>query len=303
MDSCILVGTVNNVSKKLEKDLLVVLQAFSFFGEVKIFLVESDSSDATREILDGLSNRYRNFHYISLGQLRDKIPDRIERIRHCRNRYVDYIRSFDEISLPNYVVVADLDGMNGKLTESAVQSCFSRTDWDGVFANQRGGYYDILALRHELWQPNDYNEELEWFRSLVIPARQGLPRFYEHIRMRLEYDRARKQAIYRKMIRLNASQPWIDVDSGFGGIAIYKSSVFLRYDYSLVDKSKSGENEHVTLHSKMRSDGLRLWINPGFINTYWNTYNLNRYFLIRQVRQVIWNSPKLLKTIRLFRKN
>ena len=302
MSSCILVGTVCNVSRKIESDLAIVLKSLSHFNEVRVFLVESDSSDSTLEVLESIKAKNSKFEYTSLGTLRTKIPDRIERIRTSRNRYVRFIRDLKIEDLPDYVIVADLDGMNGKLTKNAVQSCFTRFDWDAVFANQSGGYYDILALRHDIWQPTDYNLELNWYRSLVIPKRAGYPSFYESLRLRFSFDRARKIAIYRKMLRLTPSQPWVEINSAFGGIAIYKTRVFLKYDYSLADNFSLGISEHVSLHSKMQEGGLRLFINPSFINSRWNTYNINRYLIIRQIRQIVWNSQFISRILAQVRK-
>ena len=302
MNTCILLGTVCNVSKKIESDLEIVLKSLSYFDSVKIFLVESDSSDSTIEVLESIKSKNPNFNYISLGHLRNDFPDRIERIRFSRNEYIHYIRSLNAIEMPDYVIVADLDGMNGKLTEKAIQSCFVRSDWDAVFSNQRGGYYDILALRHDIWQPADYNLELAWYRSLVNPKRSNYLGFYESLRLRLDYDRARHLAIYRKMLRFEITQPWIEVNSAFGGIGIYKPEVFLKYDYSSDFESGSGSSEHVSLHSKMRRDGLKLFINPSFINGGWNTYNINRFLLIRQTRQLMWNSKSMSKALDFMRK-
>ena len=302
MSKCLLVGTVSNVSKEVSRDLEAILASLSRFSDVSIFLVESDSSDATLEVLEAIKAKNRNFDYITLGLLRTRIPDRIERIRFCRNEYVRFIRELSLGKTPDYVIVADLDGMNRKITEQAVDSSFIRHDWDAVFANQRGGYYDILALRHDIWQPGNYSDDLVWYRSLVIPVRSNYLRFYEMLRLRLRFDKARKLAIYNKMLRLTSAHPWIEVNSAFGGLGIYRSQVFLKHDYSSLPDSKSGVNEHVTLHSKMRNDGLRLFINPSLINSNWNTYNINRFFVVRQVRQLVWGSKPLSSILSLARK-
>ena len=67
-------------------------------------------------------------------------------------------------------------------------------------------------------------------------------------------------------------------------------------------ESGSGSSEHVSLHSKMRRDGLKLFINPSFINGGWNTYNINRFLLIRQARQLAWNSKSISKALAFIRK-
>jgi hypothetical protein len=45
------------------------------------------------------------------------------------------------------------------LTKEGVNSCFVRDDWAAVIANQTFGYYDILALRHNDWQKNDWTSD------------------------------------------------------------------------------------------------------------------------------------------------
>ena len=88
----LLVGTVSNVAKTIEKELKVVLRALSVFDSVQVFLVESDSTDETVKILEKISLENRNFEFITLEKLKNKYPNRIDRIAYCRNIYVKYIR-------------------------------------------------------------------------------------------------------------------------------------------------------------------------------------------------------------------
>ena len=54
MSTCILLGTVCNVSDKIESDIKTVLNSLSHFNEVRVFLVESDSSDSTIKVLESI---------------------------------------------------------------------------------------------------------------------------------------------------------------------------------------------------------------------------------------------------------
>ena len=81
MNKILLVGTVSNVSKTLSKEVRIVSRALSDLELVGIFLVESDSKDLTLEVLSNLSKEISGFDYLSLGDLRNTIPDRISRIR------------------------------------------------------------------------------------------------------------------------------------------------------------------------------------------------------------------------------
>lgn len=289
MSDILLVGTVSNVEKVLQYDLTKVLDALSTFTKISVFLVESDSIDHTCELLDNLASQINNFSYVSLGNLKSTIPDRIDRIRYCRNRYVSHIRNTPINNLPAYIAVADLDGMNKVLSSKAVLTSFENDNWDVVLSNQKFGYYDIYALRHEEWQPNDCFTELEELKQEILFKNLNKTSFVGKLRLNWAYDRARNRAIYSKMIRIRRNSPWIQVDSGFGGFAIYKSHLFLDHDYSTNGVSTQ-ESEHVALHSKIVNSGGKIFINPALINSTINTYNLNRIFVVREFRRLIRNN-------------
>jgi hypothetical protein len=285
-----LVGTISNAESNLKSDLLRVIRALSSFELVKIFLVESDSTDSTVSVLDELSLEIEKFDYISLGQLRREIPERINRIRHCRNVYVEKIRSLLDKGIIDYVIVADLDGMNSRISSDSIDSSFIADNWAAVLANQSGGYYDLLALRHPKWCPQDVMRELRIEQSKI--DKSPLPKFAlrRRTKRRIAFDRARVAAIYSKMRVIKKDADWIEVNSGFGGLAIYKSSIFQSFDYSLGEADIGSESEHVALSNKITSSGQRIYINPRMINNRFNTYNINRFLVIRQLRELYWNS-------------
>lgn len=282
--SILVVGTVRNVEKTITNEIMRCLNALSEFGTVKFYLVESDSDDNTLKKLGELEKSLTHFSFQSLGILEFKISDRLERIRYCRNSYVQYIQSLDEENSPTYVLVVDLDGMNSALNSQSVLSCFSRNDWDVVVSNQTFGYYDILALRHKTWQKNDWTEEYELEKKKVKVPNSKF--WLKRVRYNLEIDKVKHRVLYSKMIRINKKNPWIEVQSGFGGAAIYKTDVFKKYDYS--KEFETSETDHVSLHRKLVRDGGKIFINPKFVNSHFNTYNLNRYFIVRKTRNYIW---------------
>ena len=286
MSDILLVGTVSNVEKNLKYDLVKVLNALSGFREISVFLVESDSTDQTSKLLSNFASQIPNFSFLTLGNLKPSIPDRIDRIRFCRNQYISYIRKIPNSKLPKYIAVADLDGMNKALSKKARVSCFNRNDWDVVLSNQKFGYYDIFALRHKKWQPNDCFTELEELKRKILLRNSNKPNLISKIKLNLAYDRARNKAIYSKMIRIRKNSPWIQVNSGFGGFAIYKSQLFLQHDYS-ANSALTKESEHVALHNKIVSSGGKIFINPALINSNFNTYNINRIFIIREIRRLV----------------
>jgi len=289
MNSIFIVGTVSNVGNKVEKDLNRVISAFCEFKILRVYLVESDSNDNTINILRKMKKKDNKIDYISLGNLRKLIPDRIDRIRYCRNVYINYLRSLSENEYPDYVAVVDLDGMNSKLTYRAVNSSFSTSDWDVVAANQSGGYYDIFALRADGWQVGNCFDELQILKNEIIAKLQTEYKSCSKFQIHKLFDQARVQAIYSKMRKIDSSHPWISVSSAFGGLAIYKSYVFKKFDYE--NSLKSNNSEHVEFHEKIKKSGGKIFINPAMINSRWNTYNVNRFFFIRQIRLYLNNNP------------
>jgi len=257
MTSFLIVGCARNVAKVLEKEINTLERCFGAFGEVTFFVVESDSTDETGELMQSIAQKRGIFRFKSLGSITTQLPDRHERMAFCRNVYVDEINSNPNYTDIDYVVVADLDGVNKDLTEDAVASCFTRDDWDGCFANQGANYYDVFALRHETWCPQDPWQEMWQLRDKGVGDL-----------------RSKEIAIHKKQKRISSKKDWLRVVSAFGGLAVYKKEVFSKSQYS--SKSKEGANptcEHVPFHESLDKRGFRLFINPRFINSVWNEHN------------------------------
>ena len=200
----LIVGLVRNCEPSLESEVETLRASFEDFKNVSFFLVESDSTDGSLEALRELATRIPNFQFLSLGNLRQSIPDRIERIAHCRNAYLDYVRTTSRKF--DYVVVADLDGVNNLLTKEKVATCWKFDEWSACTANQTGPYYDIYALRASGWSEMDcWNEARSLYASGMNPVKSWV------------------KAIRDKQRMIPESEDWIEVTSAFGGLAIYKT--------------------------------------------------------------------------------
>jgi len=290
-EKVLLVGVVSNVSKTLNKELKVVLKALSYFDHIDIFLVESDSIDQTSEILDKIKSKNQNFSFITLGQLRQTHPNRVQRIAYCRNLYVKYIRDHYSVSKWQYIAVADLDGMNFRLKKRGIISCFkSKLDWDGITANQKFGYYDIYALRAEGWVEKDCFEDIKQNKLALIPPRNQKNKFFNFIVNFNHYDKIRRLSIYNKMKILKSSEGLIKVTSAFGGFALYKPHVFLKSEYNSVNGI---ESEHVYFHKMASEQNFELYINPRLVNNYLNSYNINKFYFVRFLREI----KKLMRSV------
>ena len=202
------------------------------------------------------------FAFVTLGNLRKQYPKRTARIAKCRNRYLQELRANKKYNNIDYVVVADLDGVNSDLTKTAVKSCWKFTEeWDACFANQSKVYYDIWALRHKTWCPNDC------WKTYKFLLNHGVSK-----------HRALHAAVYSRMININSNEDPIEVDSAFGGLGIYKKHAILTSVYIGLDDNEEEICEHVNLHTTMKDKGLRLYIIPSLINCGWIEHSKDLQF-------------------------
>jgi glycosyltransferase involved in cell wall biosynthesis len=264
-----IVGLVRNCGSVIERNIQRLREAFASFDRIRWFVVESDSDDDTLERLAHAEREIDGFSYFSAGQLREQYPRRTERIAVCRNIYLDALGA-DDFSDVDYVAVADLDGVNDRLSRAAVDSCWAeRTDWDGVFANQPDLYYDVWALRHPDWNPGDCWRQQRFLMQFALSPAQA------------EYA-----AIFAKMIAIPTSSPWLEVDSAFGGLGIYRRDALLRGRYvGIADDHEVCE--HVHLHRLMRTAGTRLYINPQLVNGGANEHSAPALNYALQVREAL----------------
>lgn len=269
-----MVGTARNAAVNVVADLLRIVNSLDAIIPTLGFVVESDSDDATVSLLDDLSKSDSRIRFISLGQLAFQIPDRIGRLRHCRNAYVREIRENPDYATCDLVIVADLDGINTKINAKCLERALSsEIQWDAMAANQSARYYDILALRHPLWSPNNWVMEAEWLAQF------------------LGEKAARRHSMADRMIRIPSKLPPIQVDSAFGGLCIYKRWIFDECDYSEDTPEAAEEIDHVTLHRKARIAGGRVFIHPGLINSNWTAHSLNGSRFIRVTKSIAHTFP------------
>lgn len=246
--SIIIVGIVRNISTTIKEDLEKLSAAFCDARKIDFYVAESGSSDNSLDILAELSNQREDFEYTTLRI--DENLSRTENMANARNAYLAYLRTEARLANYSYVVIADFNKLNNKISAASVESCFKRDDWEVVTANQSGRYYDAWALRHPLWSPNDCWEQHEFFRKYT-----KLP------------ESAITYSMRSRMLKIPSNSEWIRVDSAFGGIAIYRSEILnSKALYSGIRSDGRRICEHVPFHSELQVNGARIYLNPAFIN-------------------------------------
>ena len=270
----LVVGVVRNCEKTLERDIRRLRSALCEAAYVENFVVESDSSDSTVGVLQKLSHELPNFSYKTLGALSGSIAKRTARLAFCRNIYVEYARNSLGKSRFDYVIVADLDGVNNEISAEAIESCWMRDDWDACFANQRGPYYDIWALRHPFWSPNDCWAQERFYRGAT--KSNVFSAFV---------------SVYARQIEISEDSDWIEVESAYGGLGIYRAEVFTRRGTHVgLDDAGNEICDIPPFHQSIKFPNTKFFINPRLINGSNNehTFRLMIPRVIKLVFRLSW---------------
>ena len=247
--SIVVVGTARNCAQWIAGTIANLQEALSGFRRVQWLIVESDSDDDTPAQLQALSRRMGQFEVRHLGMLRTRLPLRTERLAYCRNTYLNELKSPEAYRDVDYVLVVDLDGLTNALTAAGIASCWDRLDWDACAANQRGPYYDIWALRHTPWSPNDCWEQVRLMKALGVCQAE-----------------AEAASVYSRIVNIPETADWIEVESAFGGLAIYRRAAIVLGTYNGLSSKGEEVCEHVALHRDLRAAGAVIFLNPRLVN-------------------------------------
>ena len=207
---------------------------------------------------------------------------RTERLAIARNKYLAFIREHvDPIEYP-YIVIADFNLLNNKLSIESVLSSWSRSDWDVVTANQSARYYDVWALRHPLWSPNDCWEQHEFLKKYIKNP-----------------EIINSYSLRSRMLKIPKDSNWIEVDSAFGGFAMYKSSFLIR-DVFYEGKNDAGNMicEHVAFNRKIKDLGAKIFINTSLINAHYTDHSRRMTMFFTFIRLLRYaNVSKIYRNI------
>jgi hypothetical protein len=238
----IIVGTARNISRFWSNTRKSIQIIFDSLPDYKCFIIESNSSDDTLQLLNNWALEDSRRTIVSLGWVQE--ISRPRRIGICRNKYMELIEPY--FSTFSYTIMIDLDDilnvdMNFK---EQLQTCFTRSDWDGLASNRRGKYYDIWALRsnflgidYDCWDKVSKNPTL----TLTTSGFRRIDGIQTYV--------------YAHQRHFPTNLQWIPVESAFGGLAIYKNSAIKGRRYN------GYTCEHVSFNQ-----GLKMFINPQLIS-------------------------------------
>ena len=267
MSSIVFAGAARDCASHLPAVFANLERLAAVCDQAAFVFVENDSTDGTRELLRKFGAAHSGvalFDLAGLGQL----PVRALRLEFARNAYLEYVRTDASLAGFDYLCVMDMDDMGAYPLDvarfRAALAFLEGTDrCAGVFANQQGPYYDLWALRHR-----DYCPEDAWYEVLLW-ARQH----------HCSDEEAFAQTFARRIRSFAPGSAAVEVDSAFGGLGIYRLDWVRRnanpYLGSRVRVLRNGEQltafrmqqcEHVHFHAGLRQLGLRLFILTDLIN-------------------------------------
>jgi hypothetical protein len=280
-DSSIIVCcAAKDICKTFFSDYQKISTALSSFKSVSWIIVESNSADDSFNFLQNFADQHPDVHVVTLGSFKDSCLSRTQILAEARNKYLEIVFANPRYSRADYLAIADLNGLNDKLSSKSVLSSFEIEDWDFCTANQSGRYYDVWALRHPLWSPNDCWEQLRFYRSYSRRPNYTL-----------------NAAVNIRMLDIPADGPPILVDSAFGGFGLLRLSPKTRgINYRGVDEGGNPVCEHVSFCETLRKQGGRIIINPRMINTK-STDHSHRVNPFRILVRNIMYPVKLLRTL------
>lgn len=215
--------------------------------------LENDSRDATAALLDQFGARHRRGLIGHEPSLLKQHPRRTARLAALRNTIIERVLAEPRLAGMDFLLLMDLDAVNSDLDPEEILRRIAEPerDWAALFANQQPFYYDIWALRHPTWSPDDC-----WERVRKRP-------FW------MSKARAKAQFINARAIALDPAGPRIEVESAFGGLGLYDMR-FIRAvgagAYRGLDARGAEICEHVAFHAAIRAAGGRLMIDPALIN-------------------------------------
>lgn len=284
----IICSIVRNAEKGLERNIPEIKRLCQMFKGYKVFVYENDSTDKTKQLLQGWHDSDPDNVFISLNDTsaQPTIPPasdvpginpfyshkRIDKMAMLRNTYMQFVDDMGWSA--DYLVVVDLDV--AKISADNIVSSFVREDWDAVTAFGYSTSPKLKRRYHDTYALTEFGDEEN-------------PQTEEKIIKNSE-----------KYANLNDGNPWVRVFSAFGGLAIYRFESIKGVRYEALknnDPRVQVKCEHYSIYYQMKRRGFdRVYINPAMSLKYQDLSLKIIYNSIkRQVNRLVVSARKLIR--------
>ena len=233
------VGMARDIAGVLPHSLQRLESIGGHFKEWRAVVVENDSTDATKAILQGWAEKndgrvIADCRNLGRERLSGFEPARVERYAEYRTRYRDI--SAERFPDSDFIIAVDLDAWGGW----SVPGVLNGIGWMEELANAAGlasvSIYeqrakldgiDRLWLHYDQWAWRGAGWAHRWERHF--------PFWFPPV----------------------GSRP-VQCNSAFGALCIYRAEPFFAH----APESVNGDIEHVGLHMKMAAEGWEFFLNP-----------------------------------------
>ncbi len=265
-------------------DLMTMVKHIEFIGglftDYKVILFENDSTDGTKEALQKWASLNDKVKIISKDYNLHKRPSH-KFMADARNHYLEELKK-KEYSNFDLLMIIDMD-MSYGIDERGIYSSLAQIDkWDAVCANgisnKEGKLLDAFAFRnaefpfspkkwHKICLTNDkFNS---WTQKCNEGNNFSKGFFIDFISFRVGFQQYSRFYWLKIMPQIQKnysySSPLVEVNSCFGGLALYKIKSINNCLYDSIDN----DCEHVSFHDCLKKQyKARIFMNPAMIIKY-----------------------------------
>lgn len=246
--SCVSICSIaRDCQKNLDYSIRKIEKLRKYFADSEVIIFENDSRDRTLEILKSWKRKSNNIIIKSEKYQSNTLPEdtkdgnpyfskyRIEKMSFYRNKYLEIINTNN--FKRDYVIIVDLDIANFSI-DGIAHSFGVKQDWSCITSNGtslsktlRKQYHDTYALVEKGCDLLPVNEKtIRNNRKIFSSLKKGMPLF--------------------------------NVDSAYGGLAIYVWKSLKGKYYSCIENDDARVQalcEHVSLNRQL---GGNIFINP-----------------------------------------
>ena len=245
------VGLSKNCFDSLKKNISFIkeFKEKSTF-EIEIIIVDSDSTDGTKEYCRDLLKYEVIDNFLEIDNLSDTYNSRIERLTYCRNAGLKEIQKTYKdpiIYIPMDMDLDLFDLMSNSKLEELISFFMNLEKIDCLLPFSTPYYYDIFALRKKGWVNGN-----ALIKSFKLKKKYLLGSFlFNYI------------FIFRKQLSPEKFKTdLIPIESGFGGMGFYKISDIdlLNNTYATDPKDIDFSTEHLAFNKNfLNINILKSW--------------------------------------------
>lgn len=234
-------GIARNIERYLPYTIARIKALGSLFKSYAVFIFENDSNDRTLAQLQKWASEDNRVNIESATWNPPPFDDPRGRVRRfymakARNEYLKYAKFFSHRNLIDYIIIIDMDLDGGWSYHGILNSIGQNINWDIIGSNS-------LCYK---------NIDNKWFKL-----------FYDSWAFRQLDNPEVLDDSQANLLVFNRGEPLVQVNSCFGGLAIYKPH-FLSEGLYYTD----ADCDHPTLHNELVKRGYNIFLNPSQITLY-----------------------------------